>query len=442
MIRVFFSYSNADDDDCNELEKHLKTLEHQNLIESWHNRRITTGDERPNRIDEELRRADIILFLISVDFISSKHCYEREMEEALIRHENGEAAVIPIILRPCNWKDLPFGKLQAATKDGKPVSHYPSKDDAFLEITQSIKAVAKELYKRRHTPSKLSSIAPYSTNRIGISKLSQENSGLLPLRRSDIFLNKLKRYSWSLVVIVVLAIVIIARTTVRPELTQSPLETAPTYAQSELQRAVSQAFLDEINKSKSTANKVNDSLTNETSKLASKNAPQKITTDPRNWEQRECDWDFSGQTSFVSQGKPKDCELIYNFSIQTPYKISVDATLKDGAYKAAIIFNVVGSSFYQFEIEANFIDKTGIVRLWDSNNWQGGHSLYVKNVDLPSSKTISLSVEVHDQETVFYINNHKVFTYQCQIIFDSKIGLRSAWTRTEFRNFSIAKIQR
>ena len=55
------------------------------------------------------------------------------------------SAVIPVILRPCHWTGLPFGKLQAATKDGKPVEKYPSLDDAFLEITQNIEKVAKRI---------------------------------------------------------------------------------------------------------------------------------------------------------------------------------------------------------------------------------------------------------------------------------------------------------
>jgi len=67
------------------------------------------------------------------------------MQEALVRHENKEAVVIPVILRPCNWQNLPFGKLQSATKDGRPAEKYQNLDDAFLEITKSIEVVAKKL---------------------------------------------------------------------------------------------------------------------------------------------------------------------------------------------------------------------------------------------------------------------------------------------------------
>jgi hypothetical protein len=145
MIRVFISYSHADESYRNELEKHLVCLKHQGIIETWHDRRIAAGEEWANSIDSELRRADIILLLISSDFIASSYCYDVEVKEALKRHEQGDAKVIPVILRPCNWIGLSFDKLQAATNDGKPVAKYPSLDDAFLEITQKIKEIAKEL---------------------------------------------------------------------------------------------------------------------------------------------------------------------------------------------------------------------------------------------------------------------------------------------------------
>ncbi|MEY3761099.1 MAG: hypothetical protein RIR39_2590 [Pseudomonadota bacterium] len=145
MIRVFLSYSHVDENYRNELQKHLMSLQHQGIVESWHDRRIVAGEEWAGCIDDELRRADIILLLVSCDFIASRYCYELEMTEALARHESRQAVVIPVILRPCHWEGLPFGKLQAATREGKPAEKYPSLDDAFLEITKNIETVAKRL---------------------------------------------------------------------------------------------------------------------------------------------------------------------------------------------------------------------------------------------------------------------------------------------------------
>ncbi len=90
----------------------------------------------------ELDRADIILMLVSPDFLASDYCYGVEVARALERRAAGEARVIPVILRPCDWQAAPFGKLLAAPTDGRPVTKWPDPDDAFLDITKAIRAAA------------------------------------------------------------------------------------------------------------------------------------------------------------------------------------------------------------------------------------------------------------------------------------------------------------
>jgi hypothetical protein len=178
MIRIFLSYSHIDESYRNELEKHLMSLQHQGIVETWHDRRIVAGEEWGNCIDYELGRADIILLLISSDFIASRYCYELEMAEALARHKNGEAVVIPVILRPCNWTGLPFGKLQAATREGKPAQKYPNLDDAFLEITQNIEIVAKRLAANNNRLVATPSLSFTSDDNNGLFRPVNHNSGL------------------------------------------------------------------------------------------------------------------------------------------------------------------------------------------------------------------------------------------------------------------------
>lgn len=145
MSTLFFSYSHRDEALRDELETHLAMLKRQGVITTWHDRRIGAGKEFDLEISQHLDEADIILLLVSSDFLASDYCYENEMARAMERHASGKARVIPVILRPCDWHDAPFGKLLAATKDGRPVTKYPSQDDAFLEVVQSIKKAAKEM---------------------------------------------------------------------------------------------------------------------------------------------------------------------------------------------------------------------------------------------------------------------------------------------------------
>ena len=154
VIEVFFSYAHADEALRNELAKHLSVLEHQKIIAGWHDRQIPAGSEWASAIDTHLHTAQIILLLVSADFLVSTYCYDLEMQHAMARHAAGDARVIPIILRPVDWHSAPFGALQALPKDGRPVTEWPNRDTAFLDITRGIRAVAEELIKGSGKPKK------------------------------------------------------------------------------------------------------------------------------------------------------------------------------------------------------------------------------------------------------------------------------------------------
>jgi hypothetical protein len=83
MASVFFSYSHKDEELRDRLEVALATLKRQGLIETWHDRMLRAGDEFDPGIREELERAEIILLLVSPDFIASSYCYDVEMTPAL-----------------------------------------------------------------------------------------------------------------------------------------------------------------------------------------------------------------------------------------------------------------------------------------------------------------------------------------------------------------------
>jgi len=143
--RVFISYSHKDEAYLHELEKHLTNLKRENLISTWHDRKITAGEEWDKRIDHSLSNSDIILFLISPDFIASDYCIENEVTKAISMHNNKEATLLPVIIRPCDWQSTPISKIQALPKDGKPLSLSANQDQCWLEITNSIRHVSKKL---------------------------------------------------------------------------------------------------------------------------------------------------------------------------------------------------------------------------------------------------------------------------------------------------------
>ncbi len=150
-VTVFFSYSHKDEALRDELANHLEILKRNGDITDWHDRKIFPGDEWKQEIKDSLNSAQIVLLLISADFIASDYCYDLEMKQAMARHAAGEACVIPVILRKCMWSSAPFGKLQALPKNAAPVTDaatWPTKDDAFTNIAEGIKKAANDIRQR------------------------------------------------------------------------------------------------------------------------------------------------------------------------------------------------------------------------------------------------------------------------------------------------------
>lgn len=158
-VELFISYSHRDEELRQQLDKHLAALRRQKVIEAWHDRKIEAGTEWAREIDNNLNKADIILLLISPDFIFSNYCSEIEMEQAIKRHEAGEAIVVPIILEPCDWTWLPFSKYQAFPKNAKPITTWTNINEAFLDVTQGIRAVAERLFKQQQETIKKKELA-------------------------------------------------------------------------------------------------------------------------------------------------------------------------------------------------------------------------------------------------------------------------------------------
>ncbi|MEH2024755.1 toll/interleukin-1 receptor domain-containing protein [Nostoc sp.] len=145
-FEVFFSYSHKDEELRDKLATHLSTLKQQGVIRAWYDRDISAGSQWKREIDDHLNSAQIILLLISADFIDSNYCFEIEMKRAIERHSSGEARVIPIILRPTDWRSLENLKdLQALPKDAKPITTWDNLDAAFLDVAQGIRKVVAQM---------------------------------------------------------------------------------------------------------------------------------------------------------------------------------------------------------------------------------------------------------------------------------------------------------
>ncbi|MFG6107047.1 TIR domain-containing protein [Leptothoe sp. EHU-05/26/07-4] len=142
-LGVFISYSHKDEGLKEELEIHLSALTRQKKIKPWQDRAIEAGTEWDDAIKSELEVAQIILLLVTPRFMASNYIHDIELAQAMERHKAGTARVIPIILKPVDFKGTPFEKLQALPKDAKPVTRWDDQDEAFLDVVQGIRRVVE-----------------------------------------------------------------------------------------------------------------------------------------------------------------------------------------------------------------------------------------------------------------------------------------------------------
>jgi len=146
-LRVFISYAHEDAAHQTMLKKHLQPLVREQKIEIWTDGLIRPGDEWAKEIAEGLAKAEVVILLVSIDFLNSDYCYNEEMKEAVARHDRREARVIPIIVRPCQWTLAPFAKLQLMPKkDPKvlPVELFPHREDAYDSIATDLRKIIEE----------------------------------------------------------------------------------------------------------------------------------------------------------------------------------------------------------------------------------------------------------------------------------------------------------
>ena len=139
-IPLFSIYAPKDVSLHERLEKQLSSLKRQRLISLWSVDKILAGADRNVEIERNLNTAQIILLLLSADFFASEYCYD-VMTRALQKHKEDNVCVIPILLRPVDWEDSPVSALQALPTNGKPVTNWHNRDDAYLLIAKEIRKI-------------------------------------------------------------------------------------------------------------------------------------------------------------------------------------------------------------------------------------------------------------------------------------------------------------
>lgn len=149
MVDIFIAYSHEDLLLKNELKKFLRPLLREERISLWDDFDIEAGEEWDAKIKERLYGADVVLLLVSSDSLASDYFYGKEVDVSLKRHKKGEAIVTPIILRHCDWINTPIGELEAIPEKGRPVSEWPTRDQAWQDTVIRLRRVVENIENKK-----------------------------------------------------------------------------------------------------------------------------------------------------------------------------------------------------------------------------------------------------------------------------------------------------
>ena len=133
---IFISYSHKDEEHFTELNRQLKVVTESMNLEIWSDLKVDIGQELDCNIQKNLEKADIVICLVSTDYLTSNYCLEKELKVAIQQKQLSEKDIFPIIVKPSLWQRTYFGTIKCAPKDGKAVSTYASLEDAYLETVE------------------------------------------------------------------------------------------------------------------------------------------------------------------------------------------------------------------------------------------------------------------------------------------------------------------
>ncbi len=140
-VKVFTSYAHKDEELREELDVHLAMVKRHKAVEVWNDRDIDPATEWDASIKAELEAADIILLLVTPKFLASTYIYDVEIKRSMERHEERSALIVPIIMKPCDWLQTDFAKLQGLPRNALPVTKWDDMDEALVDVVNGIKKV-------------------------------------------------------------------------------------------------------------------------------------------------------------------------------------------------------------------------------------------------------------------------------------------------------------
>jgi hypothetical protein len=138
-VKGFLSYSHQDMAWFEALAPHLKALKRAFDLNVWTDHQILAGSQWEIGIANAIAAADVMVLLLSPDFIGSDYVWDVELPAIRARRDAG-ALVLPVVLKRCNWR-LAVKQLQVVpVRDGylTPLADWHRRDHALDAAREQI----------------------------------------------------------------------------------------------------------------------------------------------------------------------------------------------------------------------------------------------------------------------------------------------------------------
>ena len=142
-LRLFICYAHANERTVRQFIPSLEVLARHGYIEPWRDTDLVPGEDWDDAIKERLLEAQVILFMVSRDFLASKYITEQERPLAMSLMSQNKAVVVPILLSPCSWSEEDFAKLEKLPRRDDPITAFSPRDKAWLLIERGLKKVVE-----------------------------------------------------------------------------------------------------------------------------------------------------------------------------------------------------------------------------------------------------------------------------------------------------------
>ncbi|MBK8259377.1 MAG: toll/interleukin-1 receptor domain-containing protein [Polyangiaceae bacterium] len=143
-VDVFLSFTPQDASFAKELQTAVVLMSRQKLIRLLHRDQVAPGQNLNDLIAAQLGVSKLVALLVSQAYLASD-CYERELERAMELRAQKKVAVVPILIRACEWEQTPLKGLVPLPRGGTPVEKWRLADEAWTQVARELRGTVRHM---------------------------------------------------------------------------------------------------------------------------------------------------------------------------------------------------------------------------------------------------------------------------------------------------------